>query len=336
MKIWLPYVASGSGSDTYTTRIAKCLRASGWEVEATKFPHVAELWPWAMNRRSRPPGTDVVLANSWNAFAFVHAGVPLVVVAHHCVLDPALSAYQTISQNVYHRTLVRAFEQKSFRVADLTVAVSQYTAKMLRAHFKIGELTVIPNGIEVDEWSPPDAVKEPIAGRRARLLFVGNLSRRKGADLLPRIMTSLGSDYELVCVSGLRNSTHLHFQHPNITIVSNLSEAELREYYRRADVLVFPSRLEGFGYAVVEAMACGTPVVATKAASLPEIVESGKTGILCERDDIGCFVSAIRQLCESQQRLQTLGENARIHVSECFSISKMAERYDSLLRTLLR
>ncbi|MFN3594090.1 MAG: glycosyltransferase [Thiobacillaceae bacterium] len=68
------------------------------------------------------------------------------------------------------------------------------------------------------------------------------------------------------------------------------------EAYRQADALLFPSRIEGLPLTVIEAMACGLPVIAAKSASLPEVVAHGATGLLCPVDDVGAYVSAPRTL----------------------------------------
>jgi glycosyltransferase involved in cell wall biosynthesis len=74
------------------------------------------------------------------------------------------------------------------------------------------------------------------------------------------------------------------------------SRAQVRAWLREADAMLFPSRLEGMPLAVLEAMGVGLPVVAARAASLPEVVIDGETGLLCPTDDVHGFVTAIRRL----------------------------------------
>src|SRR5690606_35387237 len=110
--------------------------------------------------------------------------------------------------------------------------------------------------------------------RRFKLLYVGNAMKRKGTDLLAPILRELGPDFVLYYTSGFRNvdSTHLP---SNMVPLGRLTDEELVAAYNECDALLFPSRMEGFGYTVAGAMACGKPVICTNASSMPELVENG-------------------------------------------------------------
>lgn len=334
MKLWLPYVRSGSGSDVYTARLAEGLRRLGWQVVVTPFPRQFELVPWALKPFRKPDGIDAIVANSWNAFAFGHEReVPLIAVEHHCVFDPDYEAYKGRLQKVYHRFLIRRFEELSFSLADAVVAVSKYTAAAVSRAFGVSNVRVILNGIDARLWAP-DTNARRSSGAPYKLLFVGNLSERKGADLLPRIMRELGRDYQLTCVLGLRGKQGTRYSEANIRAVSGLTVGELRALYSSSNLLLFPSRLEGFGYAIAEAMACETPVVATDVSAIPELVD-GATGILCKRDDVDCFVSAVRTLCERPGIVQEMGRRCRQRVLRQFTEEEMARGYDLVLREVI-
>ena len=138
--------------------------------------------------------------------------------------------------------------------------------------------------------------KVKIDDKRFKLLFTGNLIKRKGVDLLPKIMEKLGQDYVLYYTSGLRTKIPKSFNLTNMIPLGKLSEDELVEWYNKCDALLFPTRLEGFGYSVAEAMACGKPVIATNCSSIPELVKDGKDGFLCEMDNVDDFVEKIKIL----------------------------------------
>jgi glycosyltransferase involved in cell wall biosynthesis len=92
------------------------------------------------------------------------------------------------------------------------------------------------------------------------------------------------------------------------------------EAYQRSDILIFPSRLEGFGYPVAEAMACGKPVVCTNYASLPELVEEGQGGYLCPVDDVEAFAERIRHLGKEADLRRRMGRYNRARVERGFSL----------------
>jgi len=96
--------------------------------------------------------------------------------------------------------------------------------------------------------------------------------------------------------------------------------------YRRAALVVVPSRYEGFGLPAVEAMACGTPVVATSAGALPEVIRVGSGGLLVPRDDPDALAKAVATLLEQPQLRREMGTRARPLIEATFSWPRVAER----------
>jgi glycosyltransferase involved in cell wall biosynthesis len=331
-RVWLPHIRGGSGSDVYTQRLATGLTSTGHEVYLQGFAHRLQYAPH-MLRLIRPPrNVDIVIANSWNAFAFRRPGAALIAVEHHCIFDPCYKPFRSFAQAVFHEVFVRQFERSSFSKADRIVAVSNYTASIVRRIFSLNNVDVVPNGMDTDFYSPAPPEKAPRHGP-FRLLFVGNLSRRKGADLLRPIMERLGPGYELHYTLGLRGGRPLP-QAPNMRPLPSLTNAELRNEYRAADALLFPSRLEGFGYGAAEALACGTPVIASRGSSLPEIIQHGVTGLLCDSGDVAGFAAAARELAADRQRLMRFSRAARQQAVGRFSLPAMAGGYDRVFAEL--
>lgn len=331
--VWLPYVRSGSGADVFTLRLAKSLTDGGHEIRLTSFPHFFQYVPFLLRLVKPPKGSEVTVANSWYAFAFRRRGRKLVAIAHHCVLDPAYIPFRSKPQGLFHELVVRRFERWSFAAADSTVAVSEYTAHMLRKLFELTSVDVVLNGIDTDFFSP-NSVESDSNHRPFRLFYVGNLSRRKGADLLAPIMDRLGEGFELYYTCGLREARPL-LPTRNMIALPRLSELELLRQYRLADAVLFPSRLEGFGYCAAEALACGIPVVASKATALPEVVEHGVSGLLCAPGDVDGFVEAILALDADANRRRAMGENARASALKRFTLDKMARGYGRVFAGLL-
>jgi glycosyltransferase involved in cell wall biosynthesis len=334
MRIWLPYVTCGSGTDVFTERLAHALDDLGHETILTPIPHKWQYFPWRC-RLIRPPGrVDITVTNSWNGFVFRIPGSKLVVVDHLWLFDAAFSPYRSIYQAIFHYSMVRYFVRASLHAADAVVAVSRYTAEMISHTFSAVEPSVIYNGIDVSYFTLASEGKPELDGRKIRLLYVGNLSPRKGCDLLPKIMQCLGGHYELRYTAGLRTNDEGPSV-PNMIPLGRQTQAQLLDQYRYADLLLFPSRLEGFGYAAAEAMACGTPVIATNGSSLTEVVEHGVTGYLCPMDDVEQFCSAVKNLVSDPERLGAMGLAARRRVVDLFSMKRMAEDYSKLFDRLL-
>jgi glycosyltransferase involved in cell wall biosynthesis len=309
---------------------------AGHEPSAQAFPHHLQYAPWLLKPVPAPQDTVVTIANTWSAFSFLRPRTKLIAIEHLFVLDPAAAPYKSRSQAIFHNYLIKAFENATYRAADCVVAVSEYTAMAYAEGLGVPKPRVIHNGIDTTFFSPDASSRSNSsnADRPFRLLFVGNLTRRKGADLLPEIMHRLGDQFELSYTSGFR--TAYSFYHlANTRKLGRLDQDALREEYRRADALLFPTRLEGLPLVAIESMACGTPVVASHAASLPEVITHARNGLLCPPNDPEGFAAAILQLRDNPEFLDKLAANARSCAEERFSSRRMRRDYDLLIAEIV-
>lgn len=333
MKVWLPAIRGGSGADIFTHRLAAALRRRNIRAEVSWYPTYFQFAPLLLSYLSAPADIDIIHALSWSSFAFQRKGIPLVVTEQLDVLDPHYRPYRSFSQGVYHETLIRQFVRASFKAAASITAVSQATATSLTRTLDTSAIQVVYNSVDTRVFHPVTTSHHPDSP--FRLLFVGNLTRRKGADLLIPIMKKLGARFELRFTSGLRDLKLKNIE-PNMTPIGRLnSDVELVTAYRDCDALLFPSRLEGLPIAPLEAMACGKPVIAARASSLPEVIEHGTTGILCESNNIDAFVTACERLATDAESLRTYGEAARSRVEKLFSEDVVIPQYISLYEQLL-
>ncbi len=333
MKVWLPYIQAGSGTDIFTRRLAKAIEEAGHQTVLSPYPHWLQYFPWLLRIIKTPPGTEITITNTWNGFAFRRKRTKLVTIEHLCIFDPDYLPYRSFAQAVFHETMVRQFEKLTIKKSDAIIAISNYIADSVNTIFNTPVNKVIYNGIDAKYFSPVSNHQNLCKKDFFRILFVGNLTKRKGADLLPEIMNRLGSHYELYFCSIRRTSPITKCN--NMKPLGSLSQEQIRDAYREADIVLFPTRSEGFGYAAAEAMACGTPVVASNCTSLPEIIEDGVTGRLCPVDDVEAFVDAIQELADSPEKLQKMGRLARLKIENSFSEEKMLQQYLNLFRMVL-
>lgn len=330
--VWFPAVRAGSGADVFTERLCAGLVARGIRAAITWLPLRAEYAPWTVPVPKPPRWATVVHVNSWLHPRFLPPRLPIVSTLHSCVHDAALDPYKNVAQRWYHAAWIKSVEAANLRRAARIVAVSDYTAQAARMTFKRRDIEVIHNGVDSRFFTPIER-RRPNAP--FRLLYVGNWDLRKGVDLLGPILEALGEGFELLHTAD-RRGAHLRYALPaNCRCVGRLNAQALVEMYRQADALLFPSRLEGFGLVVAEALACGLPVIAAASSSLPEVVEEGKTGLLCPVDDVGAFVAAARALAADPARWQAMRHAARQRVEELFSEARQIERYIQLYSRLL-
>ena len=301
-------------------------------MELVEFPPCLESTPvlayvsfWLRGGMDR---FKLVHSNADYGVAFKTSNKPFIVTVHHNVVDERYRQSTNLAQRVYHYGLMKGRLCRALKEADRVIAVSYSTKSSLERNLRAKNVEVIYNGIDTVLFTPKRiAVPARFAGK-IRLLFVGNLTKRKGADLLPLIMKRLGNDYVLFYTAGLQAKAS--FKAQNMIPCGVKSRYDLVNLYNTCDILLFPSRLEGFGYAVAEAMACGKPVVCTNGSSLPELVIDESGGLLCEQDNADDFIDKVRALSRNEQLRQSMGEFNRERIVNKFGLTQMGASYARL------
>jgi glycosyltransferase involved in cell wall biosynthesis len=220
---------------------------------------------------------------------------------------------------------------------DLFLTVSRYSAQTIRIDPTRNR--TIYGGADPDRFFPDPAEE------RAGVLFVGRITPHKGLDVLIRALP----DHARLTVVG----TTGHDRHPpestypelvrrlaaarEVSFVTAAPDAALPELYRRAAVAVLPSVQrscfgrtiaisELLGLSALEAMASGTPVVASRIGGLPEVVSDGETGLLAEPGDVAGLRDRLATLLGDRRLARRLGDNARAAVLDRFTWEHCARR----------
>nr|WP_236642342.1 glycosyltransferase [Salinigranum halophilum] len=172
------------------------------------------------------------------------------------------------------------------------------------------------------------------------LLYVGPLSERKGIKYLLTAMDDILEQYSevgLIIVGG-GDKRHLQNLAKNLGIESHIrfdgfvSEKLLPEYYRAADIFVFPSLLEGFGMVLVEAMASGLPVISTTSSAIPEVV--GDAGILVSPKSSAEIAEAVETLILNTRYAQSIGSSGRDRVNNQFTWDNTGKKLQEIYNEL--
>jgi alpha-1,3-rhamnosyl/mannosyltransferase len=203
-----------------------------------------------------------------------------------------------------HAVHARAVLAPALRRAAAVIVSSGFTRERLLARVRgldAGRVHVVPLGVDA-RFSPrpgPGSASAPSGG--GHLLFVGTLQPRKGLEIALRAFEQLGGDLRLV-IAGARGwhdeallaRVAASPAAERIEVAGFVDDDRLVELYRSAACLLFPSLAEGFGFPPLEAMACGTPVVAARAASVPEVV--GDAAPLVAPRDPDALAAAVRDV----------------------------------------
>jgi len=320
------------GVDFGIQNILRSVRRFGApQAELLQLPEVYNFAP-ALIPRGLPEGWwrnfDVIQGRSRVAFALRAPGRPLVTTVHHLTTDPELQPYSSPAQRLFYRLVESRYDGWSIRAADTVVCVSRYTQRQVEQTYGKRDTVLVFDGIDTDVFVPPPELARsdhglPRSDARIRLLFIGNNTRRKGFDLLPKIMELLPEDYVLYYNVGFQKAGESP-PHPRMIPIGAPDRTSLVAAYQSCDILLFPSRLEGFGIAPAEALACGRPVVTTNASALPEVVDHGANGFLCARNDVGNYAARVRELGEDAALRRRFGEHGREKVVRSFGYDQLA------------
>lgn len=331
MKIWLPSLRVGTGADVFVERLAAGLARAGHDPVVQWFPAHFELHPWSLRGVAAPAGTDVVHSASWTAFAVKRPGLPLVVTEHHYVHHPCFAPYRTLPQRLYHELFIGTCLRLSYARADALVAVSHNTAEAMRRDYPGHDIRVIHNWVDTSVFRPLAQPGERESGAPFRLLFVGNPSRRKGADLLPRLAQMLGPGFEVLCLGGLRDDVKAATPPANMRLLPRTPPEAMPDLYRSVDAVVLLARYEAFGFVALEAMACGVPVLGFDSTGTAEICPHGEAGLLVPVDDLEQLCTHARALAADPARCLALGTAGRRravdHFSEAAGIAAYLDSY---------
>ena len=267
------------------------------------------------------------------AVFFRRQSKPIVISFQNYVLDSWMDSYSTFIHRLHYKTDLRLFTRSALMHAHTITAVSNFTADLVRKDMKCNyPIKIIYNGVDTEMFFPLTKSKMP--DREINILFSGNLTRRKGADIIAELVSRLSKQTTLYYTQGLMSKKPLP-DTPGLKCLGSIAFEDMSNLYRQMDILWMPTVREGFSLAVLEAMACGLPVVASDCSSLPEQIDDGKGGFLCPVGDVNAFSEKINLLANSPKMRREMGEYNRAKVEKMFTLDRMVKEYKELFESVL-
>ncbi len=272
-------------------------------LEAT-FPLFHPLDPWRLAREVRRLAPAAFFSPGFNA-PVATPGIPVVFTVHD-LNYVHFAANTTAAKRAYFAMIVKPACRRAARV----LTVSEFSRQQIIEWARIPEASVVNVGNGVSESFTP-------AGERHSpgfpyILFVGSQAPHKNLERLVRALATskAASEVKLLATGQPTPATRRWLDDPalgsRVEFAGSVSEEQLAQYYRGALALAMPSLFEGFGLPVVEAMACGTPVITSNRTSLPEI--AGGAAVLVDPVSTESIAAAIDRLVYDAQLRQSLAE----------------------------
>lgn len=350
------------------------LEVKGFRLDSSAFSCPPQLKPvlGALQRcqdfNTAGVDADVVHCHTWYAhwggiLAKLNYGVPLVVTVHS--LEPLRPWKREQLGGGYDFTCW--LERTALEMADAVIAVSEETKKDVQRLFDVREdrLHVIYNGIDLEEYRPvtsKGALKRfGINPVEPYVLFVGRVARQKGIIHLVNAIKHLDPGFQVVLCAGAPDTPEIAAEmkaavaaaqraREGVIWVEEMVDTKAKvELYSHASAFVCPSIYEPFGIINLEAMACGTPVVAASVGGIKEVVVHGGTGYLVPLEQMaespfearnpGRFsrdlAGRINELLADPQKRRTFGAAGRRRVEEVFGWPAIARQTVDLYESLV-
>jgi starch synthase len=301
-------------------------------------------------------GADLLHSHTWYANLAGHLGsllygVPHVLTAHS--LEPLRPWKAEQLGGGYE--LSSWCERTAMLSASAIIAVSHGMASDILVSYPevpADRVRVIHNGIDAQQYSPDSGRdvldRYGIDPGRPSVVFIGRVTRQKGLPVLLRAAEQIDPAAQLVLCAGQADTAELQAKVTGLVdrlrasrsgviwLPGMLAKSEVIQILSHATVFVCPSEYEPLGIVNLEAMACGSAVVASAVGGIPEVVEDGETGLLVPAGDEAAFAAAINALVRDPGRAAELGARGRQRAVAEFSWDRIATLTAELYRDLAR
>ena len=312
---------------------------------------------------------DLVHCHTWYShfggiLAKLNYGIPFVITVHS--LEPLRPWKREQLDGGYDFSLW--IEKTALEMADAIIAVSGETKRDIERLFEVDpkRVRVIHNGIDLEEYRRVDSTdalkRHGINPDEPYLLFVGRITRQKGIIYLVRAIQFMDPGFQIVLCAGAPDTPEIAVEMQKaieqakakrsdiIWIEEMVDRSAVIELYSHAAVFCCPSIYEPFGIINLEAMACGTAVVASAVGGIKEVVVDGETGFLVPLEQMKespfdplkpekfsrDLAGKINQLLKDRQLREKFGKAGRKRVEEKFSWSTIAQKTKALYESLPR
>ncbi len=219
----------------------------------------------------------------------------------------------------FTRPLIDELTKSVFNWADYSLAPSKLVQQQMR-RLGIANVGLWRRGVDAEAFHPrfrSAAMRDEMTAGNPDdtiLLYVGRLSDEKQIEhIRPTLEALPNTRLALVGDGPARAELERFYADLPVKFMGYLRGERLSQAYASADIFVFPSRLETFGLVVIEAMACGTPVVAARVGGVGDMVQEGVNGYSFASGDRAMLLEGVRKIASNRETMRWMGEQARAY-----------------------
>ena len=331
----------GSGTFVALDGLTRGLRDLGHTVAIRPLSartgfHTLDRWVYNVRVALRPPAADVTVGVDLDGFLWARGRRcgPFVVMLKGIIAD------ELRNERGWVRVLLSVqarWERSNTALADRVVVPSRYSVSVAHDVYGIpdAKLAIVPEPIDLADWRRRFAEAAGARATRPTVLSVARMYPRKRLDDLLRAAVILREripDAQVRIVGEGPESARLRALHRELrlgdgaVLLGEVTRPRLAVEYASAHCFCLPTVQEGFGLVFAEAMAAGLPVVACRAAAVPEIVEDRRTGFLVSPRNPGELAAALETLLMNENLREDFGRAAAQRV-EAFGLERVARRF---------
>jgi len=358
--LYINDAGSYGGAEYYQTQLAEVAQSLGWNV-AFLFPDIRTLDSWSDRLRDRqiqvlhPPQSEInarlIHANgSWHCG--FHAILPFagsLLITEHAypfTLPLRCSTIARIKTRL-HRKLW-AEKQRQWNRAKAIITVNDIYRRVLIHNWRISaeKIYSINNGVDMQSFAPRDlacgkltqilgrAVADPV------IFIAGRMDYQKGFDLVISALARLKNlPWHLVAVGDGPRLSDLKDQAHSLVLDDRISftgyRTDLSEFLAAGDIFIQPSRNEAVGFALLEALACGLPSIATAVGGVREVVGDSEIALLIAPDDVVALTAAVEKLLTDEKLRFALRQKARQRIASAYTKEQMIDKTIEIYKELM-
>ncbi len=261
---------------------------------------------------------------------------------------PLVGTYHTLLPDFLKHVSLAGLEKKEqtknltwkysnlfYNKCDIVITPSDVIKRELKKHGLKSKIEVLSNGVDLNKF-----YKKKIKKNKLTILHVGRISYEKNVDVVLQAMkiVSLYKGIRFIIVGGGPDLERLKKYAEGINLdvefTGVIKNENLADYYNKADVFITASTIETEGIVILEAMACGLPIVGVNKLAIPEIVKNGKNGFVVKENEPEEMAMSLIKLIKNKSLRNKLGKNS-MKIAKMYSLDNTVRKLEQLYKSLL-